>query len=260
MPHHEHEGLTDGQVQDFINNGFVRLDNAFSADLAAQCRDELWLETGLSPDAPAGWTQPVIRVASKSSDPFVSAANTPRLHRAYNQLVGNGRWLPPLGLGTFPIRFPSPQSAGDDGWHIRRELRRFVGLHGMEGQHQKQRTGAPDALPPVRRRRRRCANPHKAGIALGDRSRTSAVRRAGRLPAAAGGRRLWRPPANAKSAWRPALRALRSCAIPSSSMRRRRTAERNRASWLSHPYFPGESSIRHRRPRPSKSPSAEPAD
>ena len=34
MPHHEHEGLTAGQIQDFISNGFVRLDNAFSADLA----------------------------------------------------------------------------------------------------------------------------------------------------------------------------------------------------------------------------------
>ncbi|MCH4267807.1 MAG: phytanoyl-CoA dioxygenase family protein [Brevundimonas sp.] len=118
MPHLEHEGLTDGQIQDFIGDGFVRLDNAFSADLAARCRDELWSEIGLSPHAPKGWTRPVIRVASKSSEPFVQAANTPRLHRAYDQLVGAGRWLPPLGLGTFPIRFPSPESAGDDGWHI----------------------------------------------------------------------------------------------------------------------------------------------
>lgn len=118
MPHHEHEGLTDGQIQDFISNGFVRLDNAFSADVAARCRDELWSEIGLSPDDPTGWTQPVIRVASRSSEPFVRAANTARLHRAYDQLVGNGRWLAPLGLGTFPIRFPSPLSAGDDGWHV----------------------------------------------------------------------------------------------------------------------------------------------
>ena len=103
MPHLEHPGLTEGQIQDFINDGFVRLDNAFSADLAAQCRDELWSEIGLSPEDPAGWTQPVIRVASKSSEPFVQAANTPRLHRAYDQLVGEGRWLPPLGSG--PSRY-----------------------------------------------------------------------------------------------------------------------------------------------------------
>ncbi|MDQ8027471.1 MAG: phytanoyl-CoA dioxygenase family protein [Brevundimonas sp.] len=118
MPHHEHEGLTDGQIQDFINDGFVRLDDAFSADLAARCRDELWAEIGLSPNDPKGWTEPVIRVPSKSSKPFVEAANTPQLHRAYDQLTGEGRWLPPLGLGTFPIRFPSPKPVGDDGWHI----------------------------------------------------------------------------------------------------------------------------------------------
>ena len=82
MPHLEHEGLTDGQIQDFIGDGFVKLDNAFSADLSARCRDELWSEIGLSPHAPKGWTRPVIRVASKSSEPFVQAANTPRLHRA----------------------------------------------------------------------------------------------------------------------------------------------------------------------------------
>ncbi|SHF91674.1 hypothetical protein SAMN05444339_12127 [Loktanella atrilutea] len=44
--------------------------------------------------------------------------HTPRLHAAYDTLVGEGRWLPPQGLGTFPIRFPSRESAGDDGWHV----------------------------------------------------------------------------------------------------------------------------------------------
>nr|WP_218042535.1 hypothetical protein [Steroidobacter gossypii] len=60
----------------------------------------------------------MIRVAAKASPPFVAAANTPLLHRAYDQLVGEGRWLAPRGLGTFPIRFPSSQSPGDDGWHV----------------------------------------------------------------------------------------------------------------------------------------------
>jgi hypothetical protein len=53
-----------------------------------------------------------------SSPPFVAAANTPRLHRAYDALVGEGRWIRPNGLGTFPIRFPSSEPPGDDGWHI----------------------------------------------------------------------------------------------------------------------------------------------
>lgn len=117
MPDNEH-GLTSRQVQSFIDDGFVKIERAFSTELAARCTDELWAEIGLSPAEPEKWTEPVIRVASKSSPPFVEAANTALLHRAYDQLVGRARWLPPLGLGTFPIRFPSSRPAGDDGWHV----------------------------------------------------------------------------------------------------------------------------------------------
>jgi hypothetical protein len=118
MPKTEHIGLTSRQVQNFIDDGFVRIENAFSTELAKQCRDELWADIGLSPDHPENWIQPVIRVGSKASPPFIEAANTPRLYKAYDQLVGDGRWLAPKGLGTFPIRFPSPESPGDDGWHV----------------------------------------------------------------------------------------------------------------------------------------------
>jgi hypothetical protein len=118
MPNNEQPSLTPGQVQTFIDDGFVTVEGAFSPELAKRCRGELWAEIGLSPDEPEGWIEPVIRVMSKSTPPFVEAANTPRLHKAYDQLVGDGRWIMPQGLGTFPIRFPSPEAPGDDGWHI----------------------------------------------------------------------------------------------------------------------------------------------
>ncbi|KXO72957.1 phytanoyl-CoA dioxygenase family protein [Brucella anthropi] len=118
MPRIEHVDLTPGQVQSFIDDGFVKIENAFSTDLAKQGRDELWADIGLSPDEPQNWTQPVVRAGFKSSPPFIEAANTPQLHKAYDQLVGEARWLAPKGVGTFPIRFPSPESPGDDGWHV----------------------------------------------------------------------------------------------------------------------------------------------
>lgn len=118
MPKSSQVGLTEGQVEQFIEDGFVRVDDAFPADLAARCREELWAEMGLSPDAPQQWTQPVIRIMSMSTPAFVQAANTPRLRRAYDQLAGKGRWIAPRGLGTFPIRFPSTVPPGDDGWHV----------------------------------------------------------------------------------------------------------------------------------------------
>lgn len=118
MPPHDNDGLTSSQVQSFIDVGYVKLDHAFGSDLARRCRDELWADIGLSPDEPDRWTEPVIRVTSKSTPAFVEAANTPRLHAVYDQLVGAGRWLAPTGLGTFPIRFPSPSAPQDDGWHV----------------------------------------------------------------------------------------------------------------------------------------------
>ncbi|WP_339035767.1 phytanoyl-CoA dioxygenase family protein [Bradyrhizobium symbiodeficiens] len=118
MPKTAQVGLTPRQVRNFIDDGFVKIENAFSTQLAKQCRDELWADIGLSPDQPEHWTQPVVRVGSKASPPFIEAGNAPPLHKAYDQLVGEGRWLAPKGLGTFPIRFPSTETSGDDGWHV----------------------------------------------------------------------------------------------------------------------------------------------
>ena len=118
MPNIAPERLSEAQVEEFIEHGFIRLDGAFSRELAPQGRDELWAAMGLSPDRPESWTQPVVRLGWMSSPPFVAAGHTPRLHRAYDALVGEGRWLRPQGLGTFPVRFPSPEAPGDDGWHV----------------------------------------------------------------------------------------------------------------------------------------------
>jgi hypothetical protein len=111
-------GLTDGQIASFIEDGFVCLAEAFPTELAGECCAELWRDMGLSPDAPQGWTDAVRRIVWKATPPFVAAANTGRLHRAYDQLVGPGRWQKPNGLGSVVVRFPSAQAPGDDGWHV----------------------------------------------------------------------------------------------------------------------------------------------
>jgi hypothetical protein len=105
------------QVQQFIEEGFVRLDRAFPRELADECRDILWRDTGCDPRDPATWTRPVIRLGDYAQEPFRRAANTARLHAAFDQIVGAGRWTPRTSLGTFPIRFPSPGDPGDAGWH-----------------------------------------------------------------------------------------------------------------------------------------------
>lgn len=111
-------GLSPAQISTFIADGFVRIDDAFPPELAAEARTVLWRAMGLSPDDPAGWTRPVVRLGMFADAPFVAAANTPRLHAAYDALVGPDRWHAPAAMGTFPVRFPSPDDPGDAGWHI----------------------------------------------------------------------------------------------------------------------------------------------
>lgn len=110
--------LSPQQIDQFINQGFVRIDDAFSADLAAQVRDVLWNDLGLDRNDPCTWTRPVVRLGMYTQEPFVASANTPLLHAAFDQLVGAGQWLPCRSMGTFPVRFPSDEGPGDDGWHV----------------------------------------------------------------------------------------------------------------------------------------------
>lgn len=110
--------LSPAELDRFITDGFVRIDNAFPRELAEQGRAILWRDTGVDANDPATWTRPVIRLGGYHDLPFREAANMPVLHAAFDQLVGPGRWAPPQGLGTFPVRFPSDQPPGDDGWHI----------------------------------------------------------------------------------------------------------------------------------------------
>ena len=111
-------GLADDDVERFVRDGAVRLDAAFPREVADECRRLLWAATGCAEDDPSTWTKPVVRIEGRSDAPFRAAANTSRLHAAFDRLAGAGRWVPRAGLGTFPIRFPSPEPPGDDGWHV----------------------------------------------------------------------------------------------------------------------------------------------
>ncbi|WP_437971253.1 phytanoyl-CoA dioxygenase family protein [Sorangium sp. So ce260] len=110
--------LNHSQIEHFITEGFVRIDAAFPRSLADEARAILWRGTGMAPDDPRTWTKPVVRLGQFGQRPFVDAANTPVLRAAFDQLVGRGRWQPLTALGTFPIRFPSPDDPGDTGWHV----------------------------------------------------------------------------------------------------------------------------------------------
>jgi hypothetical protein len=110
--------LNNAQIEQFVRDGFVKIEEAFPPRVADEGRAILWRDAGCNPDDPATWTKPVVRLGLYGQQPFVQAANTEILHNAFDQLVGPGRWLRRVNLGTFPVRFPSPDDPGDAGWHI----------------------------------------------------------------------------------------------------------------------------------------------
>jgi hypothetical protein len=111
-------GLPADAAQTFIRDGYLRINHAFPRELADAGREILWRDTGCDPQDRSTWTRPVVRLGDYAQAPFAQAANTPLLRSAFDLLVGPGRWLPRGSLGTFPVRFPSPDDPGDAGWHL----------------------------------------------------------------------------------------------------------------------------------------------
>ncbi|MFF3409734.1 phytanoyl-CoA dioxygenase family protein [Streptomyces sp. NPDC002742] len=110
--------MDDVMLERFLEDGFVRIEGAFPARVAADCVRLLWEETGCSPDDPATWTEPVRWIPGMAQGPFAAAVNSPALHDAFDLLLGEGRWEPRYSLGSFPLRFPHEQEPDDAGWHI----------------------------------------------------------------------------------------------------------------------------------------------
>ena len=50
--------LSDVQIQDFIRDGFVRIDHAFPRELADEGRTIMWRDLPCDPANPATWTKP----------------------------------------------------------------------------------------------------------------------------------------------------------------------------------------------------------
>jgi hypothetical protein len=117
----------DTLTRRFVEDGFVLIEHAFSRELASECRELLWPDTGCDPGDRSTWSRPVVRLGDYPQAPFRRAANTPALHAAFDALVGPGRWVARGSLGGFPIRFPSVEDPGDAGWHA------DAGFYGADG-------------------------------------------------------------------------------------------------------------------------------
>lgn len=112
------EILSSKEIEQFVHNGFVRIENAFSREIADAALDILWADLPGDRSDPSTWTEPVIRLGMYTQQPFVESLNSEKMHLIYDQLIGKNRWLPCRSVGTFPVRFPSDQEPKDTGKHV----------------------------------------------------------------------------------------------------------------------------------------------
>jgi hypothetical protein len=112
------EILSKKDIEYFITNGFIRIDNAFPLHVAEEVVDILWKDIPFQRYNPISWTEPVVRLGTYAQKPFVDSVNTLKLYAAFNQLIGADKWIPCKSVGTFPVRFPSVKQPNDTGKHV----------------------------------------------------------------------------------------------------------------------------------------------
>jgi hypothetical protein len=110
--------LSKKEIEQFILDGFVRLENVFSTEISDAALDILWNDLPCNRSNPSTWTEPVIRLGMYTQEPFIESVNTPKLHTAFNQLIGANKWIPCRSVGIFPVRFPSAKQPNDTGKHV----------------------------------------------------------------------------------------------------------------------------------------------
>lgn len=106
-------------VDEFMSDGYAKIEQAAPRGVADAARAALWQQLGMSPDDPAGWSEPVRWAADlMGQGPFGELARSPVLAQALDCVCGAEGWLPRGSLGNIPVRFPVAPPHDDRGWHI----------------------------------------------------------------------------------------------------------------------------------------------
>lgn len=118
--------LSRDAIEQFIDDGCVRVPGAISKETAAAIVERLWVvlgtECGARRDAPETWQKPVFHIQQSFRGTPYTDGWTPRLLAAIDDLVGHDQYVPPATMGWWPVAFPGfeakPWRPPEDGWHI----------------------------------------------------------------------------------------------------------------------------------------------
>ena len=105
------QGIVEASARTVHRTGILPGHQAFSREEAAEALDRLWeeaeTEAGVYPNKPSTWSRRHLHIRKGLVDPpFRKIAHAPRLHKAFNDVLDEGRWHPLNGLGWWPITFP----------------------------------------------------------------------------------------------------------------------------------------------------------
>src|SRR5262245_38199211 len=105
--------LSPEQMRAFEAHGHLRLEHAFSPDIALQLQERMWAELsedfGIGRDDPGTWCQPRRTLRGAKWDPLQRAIATKPLVGAIDALLGRGRWHLPSNWGVVLVTFPDAQ-------------------------------------------------------------------------------------------------------------------------------------------------------
>jgi hypothetical protein len=120
--------LSQSQVDQFIETGYVKVEEAFPRKQALAVQDFLWdrlaEHAGVIKDDPSTWTQPMVHLKEIYDEDVFQACSTERLADATEDVVGEGRWASrgqKTHWGWWPVNFAvgadKPWDVPTNGWH-----------------------------------------------------------------------------------------------------------------------------------------------
>ncbi len=114
--------LEKREVDRFTKNGYIKIPDVFSRDLANRILKLVWDELKINPEDPSTWPGSFVTLEKVLKDPPVPEIISQRYLEAVDILCGVDRWAMVRGAGYWPVLFPGfsagPWHPPERGWHI----------------------------------------------------------------------------------------------------------------------------------------------
>jgi hypothetical protein len=108
--------LSSAQIEQFIEDGFVRLDAVLPTARVDAVSRRVWSRIAADPHEPRSWPAGATKLGDLTDGPEAGLLNANELSALYDQLVGTGRWRPFKATPDVRIAFPEDGDRGD--WHV----------------------------------------------------------------------------------------------------------------------------------------------